>query len=266
MVAKLYLNQNFKPSQQNSFVEKESQKEHKPTNQLKINRLLLLMQSVFQQLFALNEHAIQSDIKQDQLQKEMMQLIDTTKHIDRKTNNNFNRLTHQIMRHDDKLDDLSGLTKQIIREENQINNQLESLIAKQNAAINKIDGVDLQLNKSSQLQIEMDDHIKEIEYLQQMFLDEQEQVNDTIKTYYDYLIEHLNKMIESNQTSLIPLLQKLNPGTPLTTVTVNGDSIPVRLFVHMNHHTNLVTFVDAERQLLIADSRDINAIQLKAIS
>ncbi|NIK10995.1 hypothetical protein [Alkalibacillus almallahensis] len=266
MVAKLYLNQNFKPSQQNSFVETQSQKEHKPTNQLKINRLLLLMQSVFQQLFALNEHAIQSDVKQDQLQQYMMQLINTTKHIDLKSNNYFNRLTHQIMHHDDKLDDLSSLTKQIIKEENQINNQLETLMAMQNEAINKINGVDLQLNKSSQLQIEMDEHIKEIEDLQRIFLDEQEQVNDTIKTYYNQVIEHMNKMIESNQTSQIYLLQKLNPGTPLTTVTVNGDSISVRLFVHMNHDTNLVTFVDAERQLLIADARDINAIQLKAVS
>ncbi|MDQ0158891.1 hypothetical protein [Alkalibacillus salilacus] len=291
MVAKLYLNQNFNPSQQHSFVKTDTQKEHSHTNQLKINRLLLLMQSVFQQLFALNEHAIRSDANQDQLQQNILQLIEKTKQIDLKSSNHFGHISHQLMRHDAKLDKLSGLTNQLIKQENQINNQLETLMAKQNEAIHKLDSVTNtlidqdnlinnqldevlhkidcaanQLNKTSQVQIEMDNHIKDLEYLQRILLDEQDQTNYTIKTYYHQVIEQLNRLIDSNQTSLIYLLQKLNPGTPLTTVTVNGDSISVRLFVHINQDTNLATFVDADRQLLIADASDINAIQLKAVS
>lgn len=67
---------------------------------------------------------------------------------------------------------------------------------------------------------------------------------------------------DNHCSSLIHVLKKLNPGTRVNEVFVNGVSESARYFAALDLDLNLAYFVQNDGDLLIVDSRRIDMIEL----
>lgn len=66
----------------------------------------------------------------------------------------------------------------------------------------------------------------------------------------------------SNSGAIERLLRRLDPGTDVNEVFVNGTSEPADYFVTLDSDSNLAYFVQDDGDLLIADSRRIDMIEI----
>ncbi|MET3682267.1 hypothetical protein ABID56_000346 [Alkalibacillus flavidus] len=238
----LFLNSRFKPPQQHAYMEKQvNQPQQDASTDQQLKRLLLLTRSVYQQLFQMNELMIQSEHHQHQLDQQLSHHHHKLHHLESQIMSQFQNQIHYSLNHRGQLRQLTDLTEQLVNDEQMKTNQLKSIMHEQDV---------MHLFQKHH-------HDQQTAFLQNI-----ENLTESSQTQHQEVVTLFNKIINSSHASCIRVIQSLNPGTHLSSVVINGVRYDVRLFVNYDNETRLITMVDDDRQLLIADSHEIDAIQL----